>query len=465
MSETTNAAAPPIGAVGLARWFWRQLTSMRTALLLLFLLALGSVPGSLIPQRGLNPVEVTEFVERNPGLAEWYERLGLFDVFGSVWFGAIYLLLMISLLGCILPRTVQHVRTMRARPPAAPRRLERMPEHRTWTTHRSPREMIDAARAVLRDRRYRVVDDGDSVAAERGYLREVGNLVFHIALVLVLVGVAVGNLMGFKGTALIVEGNGFANTITQYDGYESGRWFSPSRLPPFALTVEKFDVRFETEGEHRGAAREFDALIEYSPSPDEPPRDYHLRINHPLTIGGAELHLVGHGYAPRFTVRDGTGTVVFAGAVPFLPQDGNFSSSGVVKVPDAEPDQLGFQGFFLPTAVIDPKLGPISAFPDALNQRVFLTVYKGDLGLDDGTPQSVYKLELDGLEQLRGSDGEPFRVQLAPGEGTTLPGGGSITFDGFDRWVNLQVSSNPGTPLALTGAVLALGGLLLSLVV
>ncbi|WP_026125384.1 cytochrome c biogenesis protein ResB, partial [Nocardiopsis alba] len=39
-----------IGVLGWARWIWRTLTSMRTALILLFLLAVGAIPGSFLPQ-------------------------------------------------------------------------------------------------------------------------------------------------------------------------------------------------------------------------------------------------------------------------------------------------------------------------------------------------------------------------------------------------------------------------------
>ena len=49
---------PSLGFIGGLRWMWRQLTSMRTALILLFLLALAAVPGSVFPQRGVSPLRV-----------------------------------------------------------------------------------------------------------------------------------------------------------------------------------------------------------------------------------------------------------------------------------------------------------------------------------------------------------------------------------------------------------------------
>jgi len=44
----------------IARNTWRTLTSMGTALVLLFLLALAAIPGALLPQRSLNEGKVEQ---------------------------------------------------------------------------------------------------------------------------------------------------------------------------------------------------------------------------------------------------------------------------------------------------------------------------------------------------------------------------------------------------------------------
>ncbi|MFO7162884.1 MAG: cytochrome c biogenesis protein ResB, partial [Mycolicibacterium hassiacum] len=108
---------------------WRTLTSMGTALVLLFLLALAAIPGALLPQRNLNESKVDEYLAQHPTLGPWLDRLQAFDVFSSFWFTAIYVLLFISLVGCLTPRTVDHIRSLRAVPVAAPRNLARLPKH------------------------------------------------------------------------------------------------------------------------------------------------------------------------------------------------------------------------------------------------------------------------------------------------------------------------------------------------
>ena len=461
-----EAKPAPMRPVELLRWSWRQLTSMRTALVLLFLLTIAALPGSLVPQRGVDPLRAAQFAEQNPGLSRWYERFSLFEVYSAPWFAAIYLLLFLSLVGCVLPRSRLHLDAVRARPPAAPRHLSRLPVSLSWHTTESPAEVLGAAGRELRSDRFRVDDGEGYVAAERGHWRETGNLVFHLSLLLLLVAVALGSLFGFKASVLVVEGRAFSNTVTAYDTFTGGAAFDDGSLDPFTVALDGLAVRYQADGDQRGAPRDFRAAVTYTSTPDGLQRRGVLRVNHPLRIDGTKVFLLGNGYAPEFTVRDSTGTVVFSGPVPFLPRDGNMASTGVVKVFNSSPEQLGFDGLFLPTAVLDPAAGPISVYPDTTLPRAVLTAFIGDLGVDDGTPQSVYSLDRSGLRQVRGETGEFLAQSLAPGTTMQLPdGAGSITFDGVRRWASLQVARNPGTGPALAAAVLALAGLMLSLFV
>jgi cytochrome c biogenesis protein len=467
VKERVETPAPPpdlpkLGLIGWLRWTWRQLTSMKTALVLLFLLALGAVPGSLIPQTAIDPVKVSDYFEAHPKLGPFYDKLGLFDVYKSAWFSAIYLLLFISLVGCVVPRLQVYLKAMRARPPKPPRNLNRLPGFQSFEP-KAEGDVLELAAQELRRRRFRVELYDGAVAAERGYLREAGNLLFHFSLILALIGAAWGALFGYRGTVLVVVGNGFSNSIAQYDDFSPGRVFQPDNLPPFSLTVKDFTVKFQTDGPQRGAAREFNAGLTYQETPDAPEKSYDLRVNHPLKVDGTSVHLLGHGYAPRVTVKDGNGEVAFSGPVPFLPQDSNFSSFGVIKAPDARPEQLGFEGFFLPTAVIGQS-GPVSAFPDAVNPALVMTGYYGRPAVETGKPQSVYQLDKSKLTQFADGKGDKFRFQLAPGQSITLPDGrGSLTFESYDRWVKLQVSHTPGLDLALAGILLAILGLMGSL--
>jgi cytochrome c biogenesis protein len=454
---------PALKPLELARWAWRQLTSMRTALVLLFLLALAAVPGSLVPQRSIDAARAAQFAAQHPHLAPWYDRFSLFSVYSSPWFAATYLLLFVSLVGCVLPRSRAHLRASLARPPRAPRNLARLPVHETTTSSKAPDEVLAEARTLLRAQRFRVdVVDG-ALSAEKGYLRETGNLVFHLALLLLLLSVALGHLFGYKANVLLIEGEAFSNTVTAYDTWTPGALADESSLAPFTVTLDDLKVRYQPSGQQRGAPRDFEASVRYTSSPDAPEKSYVVRVNHPLKVDGTKVFLLGNGYAPVFTVRDRQGRVVSHGAVPFLPRDGNDTSVGVLKVTGTTP-QIGLDGFFLPTAVID-QAGPHSIYPGLKLPRALLSVYTGDLGVDSGTPQSVYSLDKKGLTQVRAKDGRKLVVGLAPHTSVTLPSGETITMDGVRRWTSLSIARDPGAGPALGSALLALTGLMMSLFV
>jgi cytochrome c biogenesis protein len=431
---------------------------MRTALILLFLLALGSVPGSLLPQQGINPSAVQQYYVAHPALAPWLNRLGLFNVFAAPWFAAIYLLLFISLAGCVVPRTLRLARTARALPPPAPRNLARLPSAARYETPAAPEQALAAAAAMLSRRRFRLRTGDGWVSAEKGYRREAGNLLFHLALLGVLASIGLGGLFGYKANRLLVQGSSFADTATDLDVYHPGRLVSPADLAPFTIALNRFSASYVTSGPDRGQPAAFNAQISYASLPGAAAHGYDLRVNHPLVVDGVRVFLIGHGYAPVFKVTDGRGRVVFDQAVPFIAAEtATYTSEGVIKVPGAQPEQLGFIGVFLPTAVdVNGQLQ--SAFPAALNPVVSLVSYAGNLGLDSGVPQSVYQLDTGAMRRL------PVRPQpLAVGQSIRLPDGdGTLTFTGYTQWISLAITYDPGQLPALVCALGALAGLLLS---
>ena len=472
-------ASPGGGAFGITdwlKWAWRQLTSMRIALVLLFLLALGSVPGSMLPQQGTNPVGVQQYFTSHPALAPWLNRFGLFNVFGAPWFAAIYLLLFASLVGCVVPRTFRLAGSARTLPPRAPRHLARLPRSAEYAIALPPADAVEVAARVLSGHGFRLrrpdapvtpgdladpAEAGHWVSAEKGYLREVGNLLFHLALLGVLVSVALGGLFGYKADRLLVQGTSFADTVSALDEFHPGRFVTAADLGPFTITLNKFDASYISSGQQRGQPSAFDAQVSYTEQPGAPVRTGQLEVNRPLSVDGAKVYLIGHGYAPEFRVTDARGQVVYNAATPFVSgTTGNFLSEGVVKVPGAQPDQLGFTGVFVPTAV-DVGGTLESVFPAADNPVVSLIAYAGNLGMNTGAPQSVYQMDTSGMQRLTASP-----QVLLPGQSLKLPGGrGTITFTGYVPWVSLAITHDPGQLPALICGIAALGGLLLSFMV
>ena len=437
---------PELGFLALSRFAWRQLTSMRTALILLLLLGVAAIPGSLIPQRPLNPMAVRDFYRSNPELAPWYDRASLFDVYASPWFSALYILLFISLIGCVLPRSVEHYKAMLAKPPATPKNLSRLFHYQQFA---KDDKSLDRATQWFRKNRFRVRAEGNSISAEKGYLRETGNLLFHLSLILVLVGVSFGSLFGMNGYAIVNVGERFINIPTTYDTLSFGKLKGDNSLQPFQITVDKFDAEYDPK---TSAPLDYTAWVTVE---DEGKiSEQVVKVNQPLTFGSTRVYLQANGYSPVVTVRDSNKNVVLQGPVPLLPQDGNLRSIGVIKVPDADP-AIGFVVSFLPTNARTASQGSVSIYPELLDPKLLFSIWQGDLGLDSGVPQSVYKMDTENMTQI--------------GLGSVKPGdtfnysNGSITLETVVPWVNLQVVQDPGKSYALIGGILAIAGLLTSL--
>ena len=419
---------------------------MRTALILLLLLGVGAIPGSLFPQRNQNPLAVRDYFDSNPGTAKFLDQLQFFDVYSSPWFSAIYILLFISLIGCVLPRSFEHMKGIRAEPSLTPKNLNRLEFHNELTTGN-----LDIAEAWLRKHRFRIRRDEHSISAEKGFMRETGNLMFHLSLILILVGVGLGSLYGMKGDAIINVGERFINTPTSYDVISFGKLQSEKNLKPFSITATDFKATYELG---TGAPRDYKLAVNIADPVGTKEVSKIVKVNSPLTFGSTKVYLQANGYSPLVTIRDKSDVIKFQGAVIFLPQDGNLTSIGAIKVPDMQP-QVGFIGSFVPTYARSEQTGAFSSYPEVLDPRLLVSIWTGDIGLDSGNPQSIYRLNTSemkriGLKTLKLNETHNF-------------GDGSITFEGWTPWVNLQIVKDPGKIYALLGSIFAILGLLMSL--
>jgi cytochrome c biogenesis protein len=307
---------------------------------------------------------------------------------------------------------------------------------------------------------------GWTVAGEKGYLKESGNLLFHFALLAVLIGVGFGHWYGWHGDRILVGGadQGFCDSVAQYDDSTLGPRVQPSDLPDFCLKLTNFAATYQTTGE----PKTFEATVAVSQN-GGPDVSKTFTVNHTLRLHHANVHLLGHGYAPvvRYTDRFG---VAQTKIVSFLPVDQMQTAEGAIQFPDVNIDpktnqrdpnlQIGFEGRYLPTA----GSGVASTFPAENNPALFLTAYQGDLGLDVGTPSSIYSLNQGqiasgDLKNISGA--RPY--ELKPGQTWTLPDGSKLQFLGTRPFATLAIRYDPTQEMVLVGAVLGLAGLLLSL--
>jgi cytochrome c biogenesis protein len=445
------------------RRLWRRLVSMRTALVLLFLLALGAIPGSLLPQRSLNPTKVQAYIKSHGAWGRLLDHLGMYEVFASAWFTAIYVLLFVSLVGCLIPRIRLHARASIRKPLPAPKNLARLPENGGFSTGDSAPDYADSARAAL-GRRWRVTRREEpggvvTLSAEKGYSRETGNLVFHVGLLCALVLIAVGRLYTYEGSVIVTQGNGFCNSTTSYDSWKPGRLAAEGKISPapFCLNMKKFTANYLADGE----PSKFQADVSYHTvknAVDGRTKNAKITVNHPLRLLGDRVYLIGHGFSPQITVTMPDGTVK-QDTVAFVPTDaGTLLSEGAFKEyafdkPTANSD-IGIEGIFAPTPSIVNDV--VTATSPIVNNPVLaVLIYKGTINYN-GLPQSVYTLDTTKMSKIG-------TANLTVGTSVTTADGVTVTFDGWVPWASIQVSHDPTQGYLLIAAVAMIAGLIGSL--
>ncbi|MFI9382763.1 cytochrome c biogenesis protein ResB [Kutzneria sp. NPDC052558] len=445
---------------------------MRTALILLALLALGALPGALLPQRQLNAGKVSDYITQHGWWGQLLDKLQFYDVYSSVWFSAIYVLLFISLVGCLTPRMFEYAKQSRQQPVITPRNLARLPHHASSTVDVPVDDVVEAAGKRLRGWRMVVRDEEDgarTISAERGYLRETGNLLFHFALLGLIVAIAFGKLFGYSGqVAVIADGSQFCNSgLFAYDSFTPGLKVDGTELDPFCIKVNSFKATYLADGQ----ANSFDTDVQYQ-SGDALSSDqwqhYNLQSNHPLRIAGDSVYLLGHGYAPQFTVTFPNGQTRTK-AIQWNPSDlTTMLSSGTTTFdpPDTTDEtelrkhQIAITGLFAPTAVFDGTLMS-SIFPAPNDPAVAVQVYVGDLGNNSGYAHNLFTIDQSMVDQGRLVQKAMRNLKL--GQEITLDDGTRIRFDKALEFTGLQVTHDPSEGYVLVFAILLLVGLMGSL--
>jgi cytochrome c biogenesis protein len=438
------------------RQAWREYRSMRTALVLLVVLAAASILGSLFPQVGVSPQRVDQYFLDHPALAPVLERLGLFDVFGSAWYMAIYLALLGALVACLVPRGRALVRVLRSRPPRGGD-LARYRTRAGFDTPASPDQAMAVARRVLRRGRYRLARHDGELAGEKGYLREASSMLFHLALLVLLLGLAYGKAYGYRGQAAIVEGETWANARVGYDSFSPGRFFGPERLAPFQLRLDDFTNSFYANNTPRAFVSHLTALD----LDGRPLQSQRVAPNRPMTVDGVRVFQSDYGYVPVVRVQDGSGKELLAPQeVLTLRDPASEVSNGAVKVTRATP-QVGLQVVLFTGLRTAPDCPPgVDFCNDPRLSRPVLVVlaYQGDLQADRA--QSVFSLD---HSRLRPLGDRP--LLLGPGQSGKLANGMVVSFADLKQYSVFTLARDPGVPVVAVGAALLLCGLIPSLYV
>jgi len=179
---------------------WTFLASIQFAIALLIILILVSLLGMLIPQ-SLHPHQYLEAL--GPFRSTAVLTLGLDHVFSAIWFYALLGALSVNVMACSGFRAYGNIRQLgRARFLHSPADIDKMELHQTLNAATQADSAMRIIQGYLRRRFFtcatRPEPSGFQIAAKSGLVKEIGSLVFHLSLVVLIAGGVVGKLRGYS---------------------------------------------------------------------------------------------------------------------------------------------------------------------------------------------------------------------------------------------------------------------------
>ena len=278
-------------------------------------------------------------------------------------------------------------------------------------------------------------------------------------------GSAVGGLFGFRGTSVVIVGQGFSNNLTQYDDFTAGR--RVHRLRPGAVHRRGEGLRGEVR-DRAGAARRGPAVPGRRRG-DRPAR----RARRSRDAGGqpAAEHRRHHRAPDRPRLRAAasrsrTATATSPSPVRWCSCRRTATSPRPARSRCPTPGRSGWRSraFFLPTAVLDASTARARSSPTRSTRRCSSTPGPARRRSRPASRRTSTPSTPTGLTQLQDANGQPVRLRpAARRRGRPARRQGTIQLDGWTRWVKLQIGDTPGVPISIGAIGFAVAGLCLSL--
>jgi cytochrome c biogenesis protein len=248
-------------------------TSVRTAIALLFLLAIVSILGTLIRQdMPLNQLQQTV----SPFYFRLITILDLHQLYRSWWFILLLVLLSLNIMGCLFQRLRNIPAEWKGASGKSSFKL-------SLTDRRGLRELQEIITSALKQSvrgAPRVVKAGDRLILSwvNDRIQLLGFPFIHAAIILILIGGLIGSLYGFKGKVQIKEGEKASRFTVILAGV--------AEQLPFEIAVDRFVFnRYPT-----GEPKEYRSDVRILVGGNKEVLKGSILVNHPLTFQGISLY-------------------------------------------------------------------------------------------------------------------------------------------------------------------------------
>ena len=266
---------------------WSFFSSVKPAIALLITISVASILGTIIPQQEA----ADEFIHRlGPGMASFFDKLQLFDIFHSLWFLSLIVLLAVNLIVCSLNRLPVHWKLFHHRPdPDTGDSFGNLPADRIILVDRSLHEETDSIESLLK-KRYKEVrrtdtEKGSFLTGEKGKFSIFGVYLIHASVLIILAGVIIGFLFGFDAYVEVAEGESI-DTVQMKGG-------KGLKKLDFTVRCDRFTIDYYEDGTPKLYQSDLaflknDSLLYQGP----------VLVNHPASFEGIRFYQSNYGKVP-----------------------------------------------------------------------------------------------------------------------------------------------------------------------
>lgn len=439
MAKAQSIVKPgkPVVELSLPRRIWRWFRSMRTAIVLVLVLAVGSIIGTLLPQKSLDESAVQAFNQQNPSIGKLFDLLGFFNVYYSWWYIVILVMLFISLIACIIPRTSTYIKkfTQPNKNPTSEAFIINLKNKAGFAISLPANEIIERATQVLKSRKYiirEIPGKKNQIYAERGRLGGFGSLLFHYMFLVLVIGVVFGRTTGFGGYANIIEGESFTENRFNYARFTPGPFFRDNGHTNFKIMLDDFEVKYHPSGQ----PADFISKVRIYDNDGKLIEKKDIRVNNKFVYKGIKAYQSSYGWAPHVTVYK-DGDKIYDQSSVF------YGSSQNVVSNELRPDgKLTMEAFFVPDIRTNESGGYAPGSLELKNPALYI---KANIIDENGKTKTLFDSDKSGIINLN--------------EKKELGGGYIVEFPQVKEWTGLQIIKDDGVPIVYVSFFLGIIGL------
>ncbi|MDD5758532.1 MAG: cytochrome c biogenesis protein ResB [Desulfobulbaceae bacterium] len=188
---------------------WNFFASVKLALVTLFVLAVASIIGTIVPQKE----EATRYIELyGANVANFFQLLDIQDMYNSWWFVSMLVLFSLNLIVCTIERLPHIWKVVRQDNLAITNadRLGKMAMHRTFTSRMPSSQTVGTVRTIMAAAgwplRQAEKDGGTMLFSQKGAYTRLGVIIVHVSILVIFTGSLIGSFYGYKASVLIPEG-------------------------------------------------------------------------------------------------------------------------------------------------------------------------------------------------------------------------------------------------------------------